>query len=116
MAQALGRQGHQQEFRKQQPIYGVTEMPIKIAGEERPGVFLVTGGGRGIGAATARLAAGRGYRVAVFYRSNAQAANQLAKEIGGLAVQADVGDERSLMHGFEAVDRLGKLEVLVNNA
>ena len=80
------------------------------------GVFLVTGGTRGIGAATARLAAERGYKVAVFYRSDHDAANRLAVETGALAVQADVGDERALMKGFELVDRLGTLEVLVNNA
>jgi NAD(P)-dependent dehydrogenase (short-subunit alcohol dehydrogenase family) len=91
-------------------------MPIKIAGEERPGVFLVTGGGRGIGAATARLAAARGYKVAFFYRSNSTTADALAAEINGAAIKADVGDERSLQKGFEAVDRVGKLEVLVNNA
>ena len=54
--------------------------------------------------------------MAVFYRSNTAAANKLAKEIGALAVQADVADERAVMRGFEAVDGLGKLEVLVNNA
>jgi len=52
----------------------------------------------------------------VFYRSNSAAAEKLAREIGALAVQADVTDERALMRGFEAVDRLGRLEVLVNNA
>jgi NAD(P)-dependent dehydrogenase (short-subunit alcohol dehydrogenase family) len=80
------------------------------------GVFLVTGGTRGIGAATARLAAERGYKVAVFYRSDHDAADRLATQIGALAVQADVADEGALMRGFEAVDRLGRLEVLVNNA
>jgi NAD(P)-dependent dehydrogenase (short-subunit alcohol dehydrogenase family) len=40
----------------------------------------------------------------------------LGKEISALAIQADVTDERAVMRGFEAVDRLGKLEVLVNNA
>ena len=80
------------------------------------GVCLITGGTRGIGAATARLATERGYKVAVFYRSDHDAANRLATEIGALAVQADVADENALMRGFEAVDRLGRLEVLVNNA
>ncbi|HET7672571.1 MAG TPA: SDR family NAD(P)-dependent oxidoreductase, partial [Burkholderiales bacterium] len=79
-------------------------------------VCLITGGTRGIGAATARLAAERGYKVAVFYRSDHDAANRLATEIGALAVQADVGDEAALVRGFETVDRLGPLEVLVNNA
>lgn len=80
------------------------------------GVFLVTGGSRGIGASTARLAAERGYRVAIFYRSNIDAADAVARQTGALAVQVDVGDEASIVRGFEAVDRLGKLEVLVNNA
>jgi NAD(P)-dependent dehydrogenase (short-subunit alcohol dehydrogenase family) len=80
------------------------------------GVFLVTGGSRGIGAATARLAAERGYRVALFYRSNAAAADQVAKEIGATAIQVELAEEQSIVRGFEAVDRLGKLEVLVNNA
>jgi NAD(P)-dependent dehydrogenase (short-subunit alcohol dehydrogenase family) len=80
------------------------------------GVFLVTGGTRGIGLATARLAAERGYKVAVFYRSDHDAANRLAVEIGALAVQADMADEAAILRGFETVDRLGRLEVLVNNA
>jgi NAD(P)-dependent dehydrogenase (short-subunit alcohol dehydrogenase family) len=63
-----------------------------------------------------RLAAQRGYQTAFFYRSNTSAAEKLSKEAGALAVQADVADERALMRGFEALDRLGKLEVLVNNA
>ena len=80
------------------------------------GVFLVTGGTRGIGAATARLAAERGYKVAVFYRTDHDAANRLAVETGALAVQADMADEAAIVRGFETVDRLGPLEVLVNNA
>jgi NAD(P)-dependent dehydrogenase (short-subunit alcohol dehydrogenase family) len=54
--------------------------------------------------------------VAFFYRSNTAAAEKLAREIGALAVQVDVTDERAVVRGFEALDRLGKLEVLVNNA
>ena len=84
------------------------------------GVFLVTGGSRGIGAATVRLAAAQ-FPVALFYRERVDEANALVRAIeesGGraLAVQADVGDEDSLLRGFEAVDRFGRLEVLVNNA
>jgi NAD(P)-dependent dehydrogenase (short-subunit alcohol dehydrogenase family) len=60
------------------------------------GVFLITGGTRGIGAATARLAAERGYKVAVLYRSNEAAAQRLADETGAVAIQADVADERAL--------------------
>lgn len=85
------------------------------------GVCIVTGGSRGIGAATARLAARRGYRVALLYRERADAADALVREIaaeGGtaLAIQADVGDEAALVRAFEAADRLGPLELLVNNA
>ena len=84
------------------------------------GLFLVTGGSRGIGAATARLAA-REHPVVVFYRSRHDDARRLVDEIeagGGVAhaIQADVGDEASLLRAFEAVDRLGRLAVLVNNA
>jgi NAD(P)-dependent dehydrogenase (short-subunit alcohol dehydrogenase family) len=54
--------------------------------------------------------------VAVFYRADHDAANRIAVETGAVAVQADVADEGSLLRGFEVVDRLGTLEVLVNNA
>jgi len=82
---------------------------------------VVTGGSRGIGAATARLAARRGYPVAIFYRERADAANAVVRDIadaGGtaLAVQADVGNEAALVRGFQAADALGPLELLVNNA
>ncbi|WP_295952892.1 SDR family oxidoreductase [Rhodoferax sp.] len=85
-------------------------------------VLLVTGGGRGIGAATARLAAQRGYAVAVNYAHNALAAEALVAEIraqGGQAValQADVADEAQVLRLFAAVDaQLGPLRGLVNNA
>jgi NAD(P)-dependent dehydrogenase (short-subunit alcohol dehydrogenase family) len=84
--------------------------------------ILVTGGGRGIGAATARLASTRGYAVAVGYVSDARAAETLVREIrdaGGAAisVQADVSREDDVERLFAAVDReLGTLSALVNNA
>jgi NAD(P)-dependent dehydrogenase (short-subunit alcohol dehydrogenase family) len=87
-----------------------------------PPVLLVTGGGRGIGAATARLAAQRGYAVVVNYLHNALAAEQLVADIqaeGGqaLALQADVADEAQVLRLFAAVDaQLGPLRALVNNA
>jgi NAD(P)-dependent dehydrogenase (short-subunit alcohol dehydrogenase family) len=87
-----------------------------------PPVLLVTGGGRGIGAATAGLAAQRGYAVAVNYAHNAQAAEALVAEIqsqGGqaIALQADVADEAQVLRLFAAVDaQLGPLRALVNNA
>jgi len=79
-------------------------------------VMLITGGGRGIGAATARLAAQRGYKVCVNYARDRASAEKLAKEIGGIAVQADVADEPQVMKLFQETDRLGRLDVLVNNA
>jgi len=83
---------------------------------------LVTGGSRGIGAATARLAAERGYAVCVNYRSNRAAADAVVADIasrGGtaIAVGADVSSEADVLRLFAAVDeRLGPLRALVNNA
>ncbi|TSD52681.1 SDR family oxidoreductase [Variovorax sp. KBS0712] len=85
-------------------------------------VLLITGGGRGIGAATALLAAKRGYAVAVNYASNSLAADEVVRTIragGGtaMAVQADVGDEAQVLAMFAKVDaKLGRLTALVNNA
>ena len=86
------------------------------------GVLVVTGGGRGIGAATARLGAARGYAVCVNYRDNAEAAARLVDEIrrdGGTAepVQADTAREDDIVRLFNAVDqKLGPVTALVNNA
>ena len=83
------------------------------------GVMIVTGGGRGIGAATARLAAAQGYAVCVNYRRDRAAAEQLAKDIGGgaIAVAGDVAEEADVLRLFETVDRsLGPVSALVNNA
>ncbi len=85
-------------------------------------VVLVTGGSRGIGAATARLAARRGWAVAVNYARDAAAAARVVDGIraeGGQAValQGDVADEAQVVALFEAVDaQLGRLCALVNNA
>ena len=85
-------------------------------------VMIVTGGGRGIGAATCRLAAERGYAVAINYRRDAAAAERLADELRGrgarvLAVQADVSDAAEVERLFATVDRsLGRPTALVNNA
>jgi len=84
-------------------------------------VMLVTGGGRGIGAATALLASRRGYAVCINYRSNAATAEALRARIvaeGGeaIAVQADVGVEAEVLRLFAAVDAaLGPVTALVNN-
>jgi len=85
-------------------------------------VLLVTGGGRGIGAATARLAAARGHDVCVNYRANRSAADAVAAEVRAagrraLVCQADVAVEADVVRLFAAVDaELGPLTALVNNA
>ena len=85
-------------------------------------VLLVTGGGRGIGAATARLAARRGYAVCVNYRRREDDAKRIVAEIeagGGraLAIKADVSIDEDVVRMFDACDRqLGVLWGLVNNA
>ncbi|MEO3428136.1 SDR family oxidoreductase [Pelagibius sp. CAU 1746] len=84
--------------------------------------LLVTGGGRGIGAAVARLGAAAGYAVCVNYRSDAAAAEAVVEEIesaGGRAValQADVARQEEVERLFAAVDAaLPPLGALVNNA
>ena len=85
-------------------------------------VLLITGASRGIGAATALLAAQKGWAVAVNYTSNQAAADAVVARIcdaGGsaIAVQANVGDEAQIMRMFAEVDaQLGRLSGLVNNA
>jgi NAD(P)-dependent dehydrogenase (short-subunit alcohol dehydrogenase family) len=82
-------------------------------------VMLVTGGGRGIGAATALLAAQRGYAVAVNYLRNGEAAERVVHQIGtnAIAVAGDVSSEADVLRMFRTVDeKLGRLTVLVNNA
>lgn len=94
--------------------------PASTAGD--PPVILITGGSRGIGAATALLAATQNYRVAVTYRDNRQAADRVVAGIDragreGLAVQADVAIESDVERVFAAIDaRFGRIDALVNNA
>jgi NAD(P)-dependent dehydrogenase (short-subunit alcohol dehydrogenase family) len=88
----------------------------------QPKVLLVTGGSRGIGAATALLAAEQGWAVAVNYSAQSQAAQAVVDEIiksGGraLAVQAQVENEAQVLTMFERIDQqLGPITGLVNNA
>lgn len=87
-----------------------------------PGVLLVTGGSRGIGAATARLAAAQGQRVAINYREDQAAAEALAEGIraaGGEArhFKADVAREEDIIRLFDdVVDTFGTVDGLVNSA
>ena len=85
-------------------------------------ILLVTGGGRGIGAATARIAAQRGYDVCVNFRANEDAAGRVVAEIRAsgrraIAVPADVSSEPDVVRLFETCDReLGRVDALINNA
>jgi NAD(P)-dependent dehydrogenase (short-subunit alcohol dehydrogenase family) len=81
------------------------------------GTILITGGASGIGAEAARLAARRGYAVAINYRSRPERAQALASEIGGRAFQADVAVEADIVRLFdEATTVLGPITGLVNSA
>lgn len=85
-------------------------------------IVLITGGSRGIGAATALAAANAGYAVAVNYAHNSLAADEVVRQIrqqGGTAitVQADVAEEAQVLAMFDKVDaKLGRITGLVNNA
>lgn len=85
-------------------------------------LILITGGGRGIGAACALQAAELGYEVCINYRSDAQSAAGIVDAIGSrggsaFAIQADVSDEQQVERMFQSIDdRHGRLDALVNNA
>ncbi|MDQ3670084.1 MAG: 3-oxoacyl-[acyl-carrier-protein] reductase [Actinomycetota bacterium] len=77
----------------------------------------MTGGSRGIGAAISRELARAGARVAVNYRSNEAAADEVAGDIGGISVSGNVGDAAEAQQVIERVEsELGDLDILVNNA
>jgi NAD(P)-dependent dehydrogenase (short-subunit alcohol dehydrogenase family) len=84
--------------------------------------FLVTGGSQGIGAATARLAASRGYQVAFTYQRAVNLAEQVLADIRGaggtaIAIQAEMAEEASIVSAFEQVDReFGPVDAVVSNA
>ncbi len=85
-------------------------------------IILITGASRGIGAATAHLAAAEGYQVCVNYRADEAAAHAIVQDIsakGGkaIAIQADVSRESDVLRLFQTIDReLGPVTALVNNA
>jgi NAD(P)-dependent dehydrogenase (short-subunit alcohol dehydrogenase family) len=85
-------------------------------------LMLITGASRGIGAATARLAAARGYDVAINYARNTEAADRVAADVRkagrkALAVQADIARPEDIARLFKTVDaEFGRLDAFFNNA
>jgi NAD(P)-dependent dehydrogenase (short-subunit alcohol dehydrogenase family) len=84
-------------------------------------VAIITGGGRGIGRATAIAAAARGFRIVVGYVSNRKAADEVVARIEAMngkaiAVKCDVAEEKDILALFKAADKFGTLGALVNNA
>jgi NAD(P)-dependent dehydrogenase (short-subunit alcohol dehydrogenase family) len=84
-------------------------------------IVLITGGSRGIGAATARLAARQAYDVAINYLGNEKAANEVVADIErnnarAIAVKGDMSSEADIRRMFDEVDKFGRLTHLVNNA
>ena len=85
-------------------------------------VMLITGASRGIGAATARLAAHQGYALCLNYYQREDAVKQVLEQVraagvSAMTVKADVADESQVLQMFDMIDReFGRLDVLVNNA
>ncbi|CJL37043.1 3-ketoacyl-ACP reductase [Streptococcus pneumoniae] len=85
-------------------------------------VMLITGASRGIGAATARLAAHQGYALCLNYHQREDAVKQVLEQVhaagaSAITVKADVANESQVLQMFEVIDReFGPLDVLVNNA
>jgi NAD(P)-dependent dehydrogenase (short-subunit alcohol dehydrogenase family) len=90
-------------------------------GSQAP-LILITGGSRGVGAATARLAAAQGYDVAISYISDESAAHAVAADVEAagrraLSMRADSADPAQVARLFDAIDQqFGRIDVLVNNA
>jgi len=80
------------------------------------GVCVITGGGRGIGAATARRVARAGWRVCLSWHTDRAAAESVAAEVGGRAVRADVAAEADVVALFAAADEMGRLTAAIANA
>ena len=83
-------------------------------------ILIVTGGSRGIGAATARLAAAEGYDVCISYLQNQEAAKRVVSEIQkvgrtAIAVRTNVAIETEVVRLFNEVDKIGCVTALVNN-
>ena len=97
-------------------------MSLLTRGNTMSRVMLITGASRGIGAATARLAAHQGYALCLNYHQREDAAKQVLEQVraagvSAITVKADVADESQVLQMFEVIDReFGRLDVLVNNA
>jgi len=84
--------------------------------------MLITGASRGIGAATAQLAAHQGYALCLNYHQREDAVKQVLEQVrtagvSAITVKADVADESQVLQMFDVIDReFGRLDVLVNNA
>src|SRR5687768_4896466 len=100
----------------------MARLGLEYSGSVTHRVILITGGGRGIGAATAHLASTRGYAVAINYLHDEASARAVvdaitARGTSAVAIQADVGREQDVERLFARVDEaLGRVSVLVNNA
>ncbi len=97
-------------------------MSLLTRGNTMSRVILITGASRGIGAATARLAAHQGYALCLNYHQREDAVKQVLEQVhaagvSAITVKADVADEGQVVQMFEMIDReFGRLDVLVNNA
>jgi len=92
-------------------------METEKENRDAPRTALVTGASRGIGVGIARALAAAGHRVAVGYRTQVQAAERLADELGGIAVEIELDDDASVRAAVaETVEALGPPLLLVNNA
>src|SRR5688500_11154869 len=80
------------------PVYPAPSIEVRVGGM----TTVITGGSRGIGAATARRLVRDGHRIVISYRQAAEEARLLEKELGVLAVQADTADENDVARLFDA--------------
>jgi NAD(P)-dependent dehydrogenase (short-subunit alcohol dehydrogenase family) len=91
---------------------------MELPGRRPPdrGVCVITGGGRGIGAATARLAAIAGWRVCLSWNADREAADRVSREVGGRAIHADVAVDADVRALFAAAAAMGRVTAAVANA